>query len=547
MIRIVLVDDDVLALTRLKQLIRLEDVQVAGEFTQAEQALEFLKREKADILITDMRMPKVDGIELIRRIKEAEPDVQLIAVSSYEDFHYVKMSFKEGSIDYILKHALNEESLTKALMEAIARVHAIRENKDRTSPSPDEGLAAESRQALKNQLLTLLLKGEIQVDEARERMDKHGIHLRLGSAIVVACEIDGYRKTVEGFEDKDKSIFLSSVHDLMERVLAKVPEKEIVRAEEGRYALILSYPHVKSHLFIYSATYEYCGRLISTLGKMLNIKLSVGIGGLCSDIADIPASYRKCLDMLDNKLFEGAGKVFDAQRTLSKPVGAGNGSSARIPINQDEIYGELTEGSTGYRDTIEGLFQRFSEGKIPLQIIQLHLVDLLNAGFKAIKSRELLKLQEEYSFNLLYQEVHAAETIEEMKRIILDFYEAIANAALEHKRMQERNYNKHTIRAIEIIERDYAKAISLQDVADEFGVHHTYLSKVFKADTSHNFTEFLSGYRIDKAKRLIETGKYRLKEIYGRVGFNQYNYFFKVFRQVTGLTPTEYERQTTKK
>lgn len=159
MIRIVLVDDDVLALTRLKQLIRLEDVQVAGEFTQAEQALDFLMREKADILITDMRMPKVDGIELIRRIKEAEPDVQLIAVSSYEDFHYVKMSFKEGSVDYILKHALNEESLTKALVEAIARVQAIREKKELSAPPLDEGLAAESRQALKSQLLTLLLKG----------------------------------------------------------------------------------------------------------------------------------------------------------------------------------------------------------------------------------------------------------------------------------------------------------------------------------------------------------------------------------------------------
>ena len=90
MINIVIVDDDVLALTKLKSLINLKNTKVSGEYTQPEDALSHIRKHRTDILLTDMRMPKIDGIELIRQAREINPAIQVVAISSYKDFDYVK-------------------------------------------------------------------------------------------------------------------------------------------------------------------------------------------------------------------------------------------------------------------------------------------------------------------------------------------------------------------------------------------------------------------------------------------------------------------------
>lgn len=539
MINIVLVDDDMLALTRLKQLIDLQGVRIVGEFTKPEQALEFITKEHVDILITDMKMPVMDGIELIEKLKELKPELQLISVSSYEDFSYVKESFKLGGIDYILKHTLDEESLTKALLAAIANVK--QSSKDSKAAVLEETFAEESKQALKAKLLTQLLREEIPIEEAQQKFVNYQIRLHISSTILVVCEIDDYRRITEHFSDKDTAIFLSSITDIMNRVLGNVPDKEIIRIEDGKYVLFLSFPNVRSHLFIYSTTIEFCKRLNYNLEKMLNITLSVGIGQCCSQIGDFIKSYHKCLEKLHNKFFEGKGLVYDTHQA-SSAVFSLNEISNKIKVDLEGIYNYLNKGDCGYTAQLEGIFEQFKARKYPKQIIELHVIDMLNIGYKVIKNTPLVEQQFE-GFNQLFTQIKAVETLDETKEILTSFYQQIIQSISDRKQMNQHGYNKYTIKAIDYIKLHYKEDISLQNVADELGIHHTYLSKVFKMDAGCNFKEYLNQYRIDKAKELIRTQNYRIKEIYGCVGFNQYNYFFKVFRQVAGQTPIEYEKQ----
>lgn len=540
MIHIVLVDDDILALTKMKQLINLDQVKIVGEFTQPDQAIEYMTTGKADILITDMRMPKVDGIALIRKAKELRPELQVIAVSSYEDFQYVKESFREGSVDYILKHNLDEDTLTKALTEAISHVS------DANRSEPNEELLQESRHALKSRLVRQLLLNEISVNEARNRLQKYQIQMNVSSTILVLCEIDDYRRLTEDFSAENRAIFLTSVTDLMGKVLIKLPDKEIIRMDEGKYVLLFSYPHVRSQLYMYSTTRDYCKRLNYTLENMLNMKLSISIGKICFDLDDFAASYRSCLSALNNKFFQGKGQVYDTQHALATDNISQINLSTRDQLNLESVYATLSKGETSYHAAIEKIFKQYVDMKYPIQIIELQMIDFLNLGYKVMKERQLMKLQVDNPFNTMYQSIKKVETVYEMKGILLAFYAKITENILAIQQMQSRDYNKYTIQAIERIKQNYANNISLQDIADELEINATYLSKIFKADTALNFTEYLNRYRIEQAKHLIESKKYRVKEIYGKVGFNQYNYFFKVFRQLTGLTPVEYEKQMTK-
>jgi two-component system response regulator YesN len=539
MIRIVLVDDDVLALTMLKRLIDLNGARIVGEFTQPEQALHYVLREPVDILITDMRMPKIDGIRLIRQVKEAKPETQVICISSYEDFYYVKESFKEGSIDYILKHALNEESMTRALTEAIAKLHRIR--KPAEPALADERVVEEGRRALKSNIVTQLLREEVTAEAAAARLGELGIELNVGHSILVLCEIDGYAELSERFNEKDKRIFLQAVTDLFERILQKVPEKEIIRMDESRYTLILSFPHVRSRMFIYNAAHEYSRRLNENLARMLNVKLSIAIGECCMKAEDLVRSYRQCEALLSQKLFAGKGRVYDAvQRQAASREERTEPESEPVP-EAAAIQTMLSQGDDAYADELRRLFRRWKSGQFPIAHIYRQLFHLLHAGIHVIRHYQLPLESEAHQFDQLYEKLKKQETLDDMERIVLQFCEDIARAVKARKAMLDRRYNKYTVKAIESIERHYRRPISLQDIAADLRVHPTYLSKVFKNDTQLTFTEYLNRYRIEKAIELIRTQQYTIKEIYGRVGFNQYTYFFKVFRQVTGVTPSEYE------
>jgi len=541
MMNVVLVDDDVLALGRLKSLIRMDGVRIAGQFTQPDQALEFILREAVDIVMTDMKMPKLDGVELIRRVKAVKPDVAVICISSYEDFHYVKESFRQGSVDYILKHALDEESVTRALGDAILRVS--RERPPAEAPVSEE-LRAESIRALKTRLLMQLLNGELSADAVLEKLEKYGLKPDFAGSVLLLCEIDDYDNVTARFSEKDKSIFHQAVTDLFERVLARVGEKEILRIEEDRYAVLLSWPQIRSRLYLFNSAHELSRRLNYNMEKMLNATMSIAIGDPCPSPDGLASVYDQCRKLLANKLYTGKGKIHHSMGDgENPPPGAPSGmrpETIDATETAETVIRMLEQGENDYREPVEAPFQRMAGAKLSLPELEPHLVTLLNAGY-AVVNRHRLKLPGHLQFHALYPALRNAETLEDMKRTLLLFYDEIARECANRADMAARGYNRLTIETIDWIKQHFHKPVSLQDVADALRVHPTYLSKVFKADTGLTFTEYLNRRRIDRAIELISTGRYSIKQIYREVGFNQYTYFFKVFRQITGVSPSEYE------
>lgn len=541
MINVVLVDDDVLALSRLKSLIRFDGVRIAGQFTQPEQALAFILHKPVDILMTDMKMPKLDGVELIRRVKAVKPDVAVICISSYEDFHYVKESFRQGSVDYILKHALDEAGVTRALGDAIQRIRRHRNPAEDTPVS--EELRAESLRAFKNSLLTQLLNGELTAESVLAKMEKYGLKPGLADSVLLLCEIDDYRNVTARFSDKDKTIFHQAVTDLFERVLARVGEKAVLRLEEDRYGLLLAWPQIRSRLYLFNEAHELSRRINYNMENMLNATMSIAISEPCSSLEKLVSAHQRCRDLLANKLYAGKGRIHHALDAGAPAAGAERAHGAK-PIDASgvaqDIARALAQGKDGYREPLASLFQRFAAAKIPRAEIEPQLVTLLNAGYGVV-DRQRLTLPEHLQFHVLYPALRNAETLADMNQMLLCFYDEVAREASSRADMLAREYNKLTIEAIDFIKQRYHEPVSLQEAADVLGVHPTYLSKVFKADTGQTFTEYLNRCRIEHAIELLRTRRYSIKQIYREVGFNQYTYFFRVFRQITGVSPSEYE------
>lgn len=536
MIKIVIVDDDALALTKLKEIIHIRNTKIAGEFTQAADALEFIRNHPADILVTDMKMPKIDGIDLIRQAKQYVPGLEVIAISSYKDFHYVKESFREGSVDYILKHMLDEESMTNALLEAISRIRRS------GGEMPGEDVMEDSQNALKEKVFSQMLRGEIPAEKAGESFQKYKIPVDFGSTVLILCEIDDYPKISEDFQQEDRRIFLNAVCNLIERVTAKVPERIMISVKEGCYAVILSYVDVKSQLYIYSRSTQYARQINENIKKMMNVDVSVSLGTLCMSIRDILQSYEECRAVLAGKLFEGKGKVYNNynQDLMQKQEKV---SGQTVKPEGSKLYQKLASADRSCLADVEDIFDGYKEGKVPQMVIDLGIVEMLNAAYKVAEENRLEYVKEQENFHVMYHRVKRLETLDEMKEVMRAFYRKICGGVSKAQKMKESGYSKYTAEAVQYLKNHYRDAMSLQQLAEHMGIHYAYLSKRFKQDTGVNFGEYLNRIRIEKAKELIQTGNYRIKEVYADVGFNQYNYFFKVFKQVEGCTPVEFEKK----
>lgn len=534
-----IVDDDALTLNKLKEIIHIKNVRITGEFTQAADALKFIQSHNVDILITDMKMPKIDGIELIKAAKQYKPELKVIAISGYKDFNYVKESFREGSCDYILKHMLNEESMTNALLEAISE---IRKN---GSETVDEEVIEESQNALKEKVFSQMLKGEISAEQAGELIQKYKIKIDISSTILILCEIDDYMKITEDFQSEDKRIFLNAVQNIIERVTEKVPERIIISVKEGCYAVLLSYVDVKSQLYIYSKSTQYAKQINENIKKMLNADLSIGVGKLCMSISDILHSYEECKEVLESKLFEGKGKVYNnyGQGEIKKVE---NKSEQTKRLDGNKLYQKLILADTSCIDDVQAVFHIYKETKAPPMVIEVGIVEMLNAAYKAADENYLEDIKEKENFHTMYSQIKKLETVDEMEEVVRQFYSEIIEEMQKRNKVKENNYSKYTSETIQYIKKNYKNALSLQEIAEKMGIHYAYLSKVFKQDTGENFGEYLNHIRIEKAKELIRKGNYRIKEVYSEVGFNQYNYFFKVFKQIEGCTPTEFEKKIKK-
>lgn len=534
MIKIVLVDNDVLDLMQLKQLLKVPGDCVVKDFIYPKEALSYMEKQGADILITDMKMPHMDGISLIRNARKAAPGLHTIVISSYKDFEYVKESFKEGSLDYILKHTLSEEVLKAAFDQAVSKMEESR-LKER---SPE--VLAQSRQLMLEKLIRQLLLREISPESFEEQRKEYKIGTALNEIVMLVCEMDDYRSHTADFTQADKRIFLDSVMETVKKIGETFEGTELIYMSRGEFVMLLPFGDIRSRAGMQMETVDFIRRMKSTMSRMFNLNLSIAVGEPVP-AGKLPEQYDRCLQYLRRKFFEGKGKVYhrlelpEAEEASVQMIG---GAGERP---YEELIQELKEGSIRV-ELLYKLFSYYQEKYYPREMIELQMAEVLQRLWTLSEERHLT-LPEEYRFHTFYGQLGSLETMEDIKECMEKLFNCVSEKIKDEKEGRYSDYNKYTVAAIEYMQKNYRLPLSLQEVADYLGVNHTYLSKIFKEDTGDNFTSFLTNYRIKKAKELIDTKQYKIKDIYKLVGFGSYNYFFTVFKKRVGVSPLEYENK----
>lgn len=506
MLNVMLVDDDRMVINDLKTLISWEEQGFCIRQIQnnGSRALSAIKENKPDVIITDIMMPVMDGIELLKAVKEQWPEIVVVLLSSYSEFAYAKDAIKFGGFDYILKDEINEASLTQLLervKEHITSANSAQATKDEReiyhlfqtpaaagakSPSSSEGT------------LRYFLLGEMDYPYPY-------IYRNVMNSPAEYRVSEEELNYIRSFQSDSFSI------------------RHIVAISERTFIMELDYsgndyyplPELTSFVRRIQGDFQrHFQRFFSVFYVLQKMTRQAA--------ADL---YFARLHDVQNKYFWGVSLFMDLNDAILRKEGDFTG------LDYDRL--ELAITSRNSSDLFPLLDEWLGE------IIQKRDTD----GFSALIEACLFLLKKHVRRNGLpdyISEVPAVRCLEftEIRfwlRLLFEQYFDLIQVRL--------GMSPEIHRAIQFINENLGNNhLKIQTVADEVGLSYTWFSTLFKNETGQTFNSYLLNARIEYAKHLLESSGCKIYEVAERSGFGNSQYFGKVFKDMVGLTPKDYYR-----
>ena len=530
MLKVLIVDDDSVARTSIKNLLdwNSHGYTICGEAKNGREALEMVKSLTPDIVITDISMPIMGGIEFIECLEEKYPHIKKLVLSGFDNYEYIRKSMKNNATDYILKHIVDEKTMLEVLEEI---------SKGLIKDEMLEKQMIESRTVLKQRFFNQLVSGTInELNEIKEKIESLNIPLDTRDLIIILFELDDFLLLQEKFTAKETEKLIASVEDICDEVLKSFEKSASCHLEGGKFLIMLSFHNSRSELFIYNLIASIVDRIKVSIKRYLNVTACFSYSTVFNDITETAKNYRKVEDMLKERFYKGKNSIIrDRIEELSRK------EQVNLSLSDEKavIVALKSLDFTKVTDHVESIFEKIKHENYSYNSIQMICAELINIANRIAREAGI-DMGQIYD-SVPYTEMKRLETLGEVKDWIIERYQKLILILKEAK--LNAHYSKYTKKAISYILQNFSKNISLNDVAQYIGVNSSYFSRVFKEDTGMGFVEYLNTTRIENAKQAIKAGNSKLKEIALDVGFNNYTYFTKVFKDVLNMTPQEYEKK----
>lgn len=489
MLKVLIVDDEAIIRRGLSTSIDWEALgyNIVGEAKNGYEALELMKRLKPHVLITDIRMPIMDGIALAKEVSCTYPDTHILILSGYDDFGYAQEAIKLKVNQYLLK-PVGVEELTEVLQ-------ALRKDVDKQ---------ANNTRHLQRNILMEMLEGK-EVDSQ--------LIIELGF-IEHAYNQIGILHLVEEVPDETIRHALDKVKRHNKLLLSYTIDRY------GDYILVFQMLNNNQH-----AIKKICHELLECLFNSHHCEGFIGMGGSyieCKTNA-IYLSYTEAKEALEESFFLGFNKVynFKGNRRLLLDVS--------YSLEEEKKFTELIEEGVLEKCThfIEERFKDF----VDMNIARNAIIDCCNKWLCILA---------------YYEGNQNRENIQSNQFVTLDSLRGHMISSL--KRYLSYMGKKESIspvvqQVIAYIHQHYKENIRLGDIADHVHVTPNYVSKVFKESQGMNYVEWLNDYRIQQAKSMLKKGEHKIYEVASEVGYKDYKYFAKQFKKSTGKTPKAYRER----
>ena len=529
MYKVIIVDDESAVRERLfKQLLNFsDDFEVVGQFENGFDALIGGTQFSPDLLITDIKMPYIDGIELIKRMKQELPLLQTIIISGFDSFDYAKQAISLGVIGYISKPITLgelEETLKKAKIE-LDKKNSVDNDIEDLKKRASSGL-----KLMQNSDLSKLITLKDIPDNFKEKLIADGINLDYKYTILAAIDFD------------DQITQIS--YDKMELVnfhLEKYIQDEF---SESEISTVLFDNSSEFGLFILSksqiekeALQERLGRVLAKIKRACKVEMSIGLSETKEDTEhkSYRELYRHALRTLEYRTVIGSNIIiFFGDISKNKTTTGKVDENEFKNITYEVLYGDLQTA----KDRINKLLNTITADNFKETYLFI-LNNLIDSLLKACVSLQSL-FQEYMTYEAIVENSYKIKSNEQLYAFIDDL---VNNIDRINKNSRQSGVDSSYRQIINFINNKYTNSLlSLEDVAKELGYSVSYVSLILKRNNT-TFTKYLTDVRMEKAKALLLDTDMKLLSIANEVGYDDPYYFSHCFKKNTGISPQEYRKK----
>lgn len=530
--KVFIVDDEVVIRVGLKSLIDWEEhgYTIIGEASDGEKALDAIGKLKPDVLITDIKMPVMDGIELIRQLSKTENAPKIIVLSSYNDFPLVKEAMRLGAADYLLKLEMTPEVLLSVMNELRRTGSAVINSEEQQHIY--EANIRKNIHVLKQKFFKDILNFHMSDEELRQSIELYDIKLNLDHVCCLVLKITNtYGRVL--VEDKDIELLNYSIINIVEEMLNEMFIGHCFDIRQSEFCAVVSLQDEEQE----SSAAELLETIVEMLRKYLNVDSVIGSGGWRQGIEGLKQSYREARQALDIC-------VSTSQKVVVSWAGMNELPKERSEYSIIQLKDQLFETlQFGQSDRLSELFtnikDELSRRSLSLEnqinvCLELHymLVDFFAKN--NIQASEILG----DTFKTPQQIMQTASF-----RQVLDWLDGMRNQLIAYITMSRNGGSRVVLKAKKYIADYYMNNITLNEVANEVNLSPFYLSNLFVQHAGVSFTDYLTYVRIEKGKELLKETDLKVYEIGEMIGYRNTTYFNKIFKKTTGLTPIAYRNQ----
>lgn len=498
--KVMLVEDEALILQGLQAILDWEKLGLTVIHTaiNGEEALKCWDREPVDIVVTDIEMPRMGGLELLKQIREKDARVRFIILTGYDEFEYARLAIRLEVENYILK-PIDEEELEKALLEAVEHLLA----KDRKAVAH---IDEKSR-------LMQFLSGKLSKVEEQDYLS--AMHLNVSPRAV--CYAAVMKLDMESLGD-------NRVTD----VLGKLREQE----GSGIYRILYLPPD--SFLILMERREkeaerirEYAATIQNELEISMGIMSFISIGPEFYNFSELPEVYRAAVKLQKYRLIDGDGSCVDVehiQMRKSQDVAVDNSFLSRLIFQKDK------EGALNY---LEDLFINNLRDDVSLDDLYQLAVKIalmlqeIKTEYKLTERRELTSLSD------ILEGIYYAEDISAIKMI---FYSEITDI-IDHLHNEDSAYTPVVRQILNEVESGYREDMNLKTLAYKYHMNTSYLGQIFQKEVGCSFSQYLSNTKNRIAKDMILNTNMKINDIAKEVGYPDTSYFYRKFKQCYGVSP----------
>lgn len=540
MLRTFLVEDEVIIRENIKRMVPWEKYgfELVGEAADGEMALPLIRKSRPDILITDIKMPFMDGLTLSKLVKKEIPNIKIVILSGYDDFNYAKQAISIGVEDYLLK-PITKNALLERLEEI--RNHCEDEKTQQEYYEKFRMEMQEYEQYASRDFFENLVRGNMNVEEIYRRADKLNIDIvsEAYNILIFTPDIND-----NPYDSAEYSDWEAEVHKKIGNYFINHQYALLFRHQVFSYAVLIkgTVDNIEERT---EACVEALQNIMEETGR--GMEWVVAIGEPASRLSLIKQCYYSAMRaysfryLCDGQHILRYSNLEKKQDSSSRKDGECLKNVDVNALNPAILQKFL---GNGLMEEVEGFVRDYfyAIGKEPMESLVFRNYVVLNVRFSVISF--LKKLGYSYTDTDDRETEAVMEETSKSTEAAISYAQDLIKKSIEIRDENAGNQTKNVLQgAVEFINSHYMdEELSLNTAAHVANVSANHFSTLFSQNMGQTFIEYLTSLRMSKARELLRCTAKRSSEIAGEVGYKDAHYFSYLFKKTQGMTPSEYRK-----